>query len=99
MTSFELMVSLGEYNHELLDETVLNSIDRFLAECDMVKFAKYIPPEQRWSKITVEALDIVDRTTPAPRVSSASQPSIPGGDPGSPVNGDKVPAPEPEGSD
>ncbi len=64
MTSFELVYALRSSGHSLLNEEIVGIIENFLSECDMVKFAKFIPSEERQEKIVADARSIVLMTTP-----------------------------------
>ncbi|MCX7765487.1 MAG: hypothetical protein N2246_02120 [Candidatus Sumerlaeia bacterium] len=62
MTSFELLNTLESQIR--LDTEILNLLSEFLDECDLVKFAKYIPPQEQWLTLIDRALKIIELTTP-----------------------------------
>lgn len=65
MTSFELLYALQNHkNRRLINEQFLEKLEQFLEECDLVKFAKYVPPEDRWEKIIDIAFELIEMTTP-----------------------------------
>lgn len=64
MTTFELMYTLNQSaDRDFLSGDVISRLQAFLEECDLVKFAKFIPPRERWDAVIDEALGIVDATT------------------------------------
>ena len=65
MTTLEIIYLLGQrYARECPSGEVIEALQAFLEECDLVKFAKFIPPRERWDVIINEALGIVNATTP-----------------------------------
>lgn len=62
MTSFELLNTLE--SQVRVDSEILNLLSEFLDECDLVKFAKYIPPQEQWLPLIDKALKIIELTTP-----------------------------------
>ncbi len=75
MTSFELLDVLErrDGNNAPEAETMM-IMSKFLEECDMVKFAKYIPPEDHYGMLIDRAFEIVERTTP--RIEESSQEEV-----------------------
>lgn len=62
MTSFELLNTLESQIR--VDSEILSLLSEFLDECDLVKFAKYIPPQEQWLPLIDKALKIIELTTP-----------------------------------
>jgi hypothetical protein len=63
MTSFEILHKLGDLTS---DEPLLQLIDECFEECDLVKFAKYTPPEEFCRRAITRGRQIVELTTPKP---------------------------------
>ncbi|MDW7679502.1 MAG: BatD family protein [bacterium] len=59
MTTGQLIEAL---QHAELEEQTINMVERFLMQCDLVKFAKYIPTEPENQQTTTLAFEIVETT-------------------------------------
>jgi len=59
LTTAELIDSMTDAE---IDDVHIETIRSFLEECDLVKFAKHIPPEERMSELVPKARTIVDAT-------------------------------------
>ena len=46
-------------------ESVVERVRVFLDECDLVKFTKYAPPNERWATIWEDARQLIFQTTPS----------------------------------
>ncbi len=61
MTSSEIRDQLAQVD---LEEGTMRLFDRFLEECDLVKFAKWAPPRQRSQATTQAGFEILEATRP-----------------------------------
>lgn len=53
---------IEKMNIRKIEEEHLKLIQHFLEKCDLVKFAKYIPPQEETTKVIRLANEIIDRT-------------------------------------
>jgi len=68
MTTTEVLCGLKEQN---LKDDVFHLFQIFLQNCDLVKFAKYIPSDEKRQKTVQLAYDIVEKTKPVVVISEA----------------------------
>jgi len=59
MTSDEL---IGDMEVQNLDAAAIERLRGILQPCDLVKFAKFVPPEEQINRITAEAFGFVEQT-------------------------------------
>jgi hypothetical protein len=75
MTTYECMRALAIHD---LEGTAAPGIRRFLDECDMVKFSKFEPDQERWDRLWDELRGIVEQTTPADESAPSTRRVAPG---------------------
>ncbi|HXS82025.1 MAG TPA: DUF4381 family protein [Methylomirabilota bacterium] len=76
-TTTELLASMRAHKLPMRDE-----ISRFFARCDLVKYAKTVPPEEETERALEQLRDFVQRTKPAPAPAApaaTTQPAPAGG--------------------
>jgi len=59
MTTTQLIDNM---RHDQIDPEIIDAVQNFLDDCDMVKFAKYRPPVEAIELVTQSAYDIVQQT-------------------------------------
>ncbi len=70
MTTYECMETLQSKG---VSENILSQTQRFLNECDLVKFSKFEPPRERWKTIWDDARAIILATTPPEELKEAAR--------------------------